>query len=259
MNQSTNQPIKQSTNYKYPLRLGDNALILGQRLSEWCGHGPVLEQDIAMTNIALDLMGQARSWLQYAGQLEGKGQSEDDLAFLRDERAFHNVLLVEQPNTDFAYTIVRQFLFDVFNFYLHEALVESQDEKIAAIAAKSLKEITYHLRYSSEWMIRLGDGTEESHEKMQMALNDLWEFSGELITADELDLEMQHAGIGPDLKKIAEQYHQKVNTILQEATLDLPGGVWFQNGGKQGIHTEYLGPLLAEMQFLPRAYPGANW
>lgn len=246
-------------NQYYTLRLADNALILGQRLSEWCGHGPVLEQDIAMTNIALDLMGQARSWLQYAGELEGKGRSEDDLAFLRDEREFFNVLLVEQPNTDFAYTIIRQFLFDVFNFYLQEALVDSQDEKVAAIATKSLKEITYHLRYSSEWVIRLGDGTAESHKKMQTALNDLWEYSGEMLEADEIDQKVFSEGIGPDLSIIKERYHQKVAAILKEATLEIPTCDIFQAGGKQGRHSEYLGPLLAEMQFLQRAYPGQEW
>lgn len=246
-------------NHLYALRIADNNLILGQRLSEWCGHGPVLEQDIALTNIALDLMGQARSWLQYAGELEGKGRTEDDLAFLRDERAFYNVLLVEQPNTDFAYTIVRQFLFDVFHYYFNEALVQSKDEKAAAIAAKSLKEITYHLRFSSEWVIRLGDGTKESHEKMQNAVNDLWEYSGELLEADTLDQEMLAAGIGPDLEKIALLYHNKVKEILQEATLELPSVAFFQTGGKQGKHSEHLGPMLAEMQFLQRAYPGMEW
>lgn len=246
-------------NHKYLLRFGDNALILGQRLSEWCGHGPILEQDIAVTNIALDLMGQARSWLKYAGEVEGKGRSEDDLAFLRDEREFFNVLLVEQPNEDFACTIVRQFLFDVYHFYVQEFLVHSKDEMVAAIAAKSLKEVTYHLRYSSEWMIRLGDGTEESHQKMQNALNELWVYSGELLEPDELDEEMRQLGVGPDLNQIKVLYHQKVNEILKEATLELPAVEWFQKGGKQGLHSEYLGHLLAEMQFLQRAYPGQEW
>ena len=245
--------------FKYLLRLGDNALILGQRLSEWCGHGPILEQDIAMTNIALDLMGQARSWLKYAGQVEGKGRSEDDLAFLRTERNFYNVLLVEQPNEDFAHTIVRQFLFDAFNFYLHEALVESNDDQIAAIAAKSLKEVTYHLRYSSEWMIRLGDGTMESHKKMQAALDELWRYSGELIQADELDQQMFEAGFAPDLNALAPLFQRKINDIIQEATLSLPTESWFPSGGKTGAHTEYLGHILTEMQYLQRAYPGAEW
>lgn len=245
--------------FKYLLRYGDNALILGQRLSEWCGHGPILEQDIALTNIALDLMGQARSWLQYAGQVEGKGRTEDDLAFLRTEREFYNVILVEQPNQDFAYTIVRQFLFDVFNYYLHENLLNSKDEQVAAIAAKSFKEITYHLRYSSEWMIRLGDGTPKSHQKMQTALDELWRFSGAFLEADELDQQAFEAGFGPDLGALKPLYHQKVKAVVEEATLSLPPENWFQSGGKQGKHSEYLGHLLTEMQYLQRAYPGADW
>lgn len=181
--------------YDYLLRLGDNALILGQRLGEWCGHGPVLEQDIALTNIALDLIGQARLWLEYAAQTAGKGQTEDDLAFLRDAGAFRNALLVEQPNGDFAHTIIRQFLFDAWNFALHEDLCNSGDLQIRAIAEKSLKEIAYHRKYSSEWTIRLGDGTEESRSRMQTALEDLWTYAGELWNPDDLDREMAEAGI----------------------------------------------------------------
>ncbi|HMQ87526.1 MAG TPA: phenylacetate-CoA oxygenase subunit PaaC [Flavilitoribacter sp.] len=185
--------------YDYLLRLGDNALILGQRLGEWCGHGPVLEQDIALTNIALDLIGQARLWLEYAAQTAGKGQTEDNLAFLRDAGAFRNALLVEQPNGDFAHTIIRQFLFDAWNFALHEDLCNSGDLQIRAIAEKSLKEIAYHRKYSSEWTIRLGDGTEESRSRMQTALEDLWTYTGELWTPDDLDREMAEAGISPPL------------------------------------------------------------
>jgi ring-1,2-phenylacetyl-CoA epoxidase subunit PaaC len=251
---STNSRI-----HEYLLRIGDNALILGQRLSEWCGHGPILEQDIAVTNIALDLIGQARNVLAYAGEVEGKGRNEDQLAFLRDAWDFRNVLLVEQPNEDFAHTIVRQFLFDAFNYYYHQELTHSKDERIAAIAAKSLKEITYHLRYSSEWTIRLGDGTEESRRKMQTALDDLWMYTGELTEPDELDLKMAQAGVGADLDKIRPLYDRKVDDILAQATLEKPDGNWMQSGGKQGRHTEHLGFILADMQFLQRAYPGLEW
>jgi len=245
--------------FQYLLRLGDNALILGQRLSEWCGHGPVLEQDIAITNIALDLIGQTRSWYQYAAEIEGKGRSEDDIAYFRDAPEFKNVLLVEQPNEDWAYTIVRQFLFDVFNFYLHRELSNSNDEQVAAIAQKSLKEITYHLRYSSEWVIRLGDGTEISHKKMQTALDDLWMFSGELTEADDLDRAMAKAGIGADLEKIRPLISARMKEIFEEATLQIPANPWMQSGGKQGGHSEHLGYILADMQFLQRTYPNNEW
>ena len=245
--------------YKYILRIADNTLILGQRIAEWCGHGPVLEQDIAMTNIALDLIGQARSLYQYAAELEGKGRTEDDIAYLRDAWDFYNVLLVEQPNQDFAHTIVRQFLFDSFNFYFYQELLQSSDTHLAAIAEKSIKEVTYHLRYSSEWMIRLGDGTEESHERMQVALDKLWSFSEEALIADELDQKMLEAGIGIDLSKIKPLVDQKRKAIISEATLTLPENSWMQSGGKNGEHTEHLGFILAEMQYLQRAYPGMEW
>lgn len=252
MNQSTNK-------FKYLLRLADNALILGQRLAEWCGHGPILEQDIAITNIALDLIGQSRSWYQYAAKVEGKGRSEDDLAYFREAPEFYNVLLVEQPNEDFAYTIVRQFLYDTFNFNLHKGLTKSKDFQIAAIAQKSLKEITYHLRYSSEWVIRLGDGTEVSHQKMQNALNDLWPYVGELVTNDESDLLMAEEGIGIDLETIKKAYYEKLEEILTEATLEQPSDNWTHTGGKNGKHTEHLSYLLTEMQVLQRTYPGLEW
>lgn len=243
----------------YILRMGDNALILGQRLGEWCGHGPVLEQDIAITNIALDLMGQARSLMQYAAEFEGKGRDEDQVAFLRDVCEYRNVLLVEQPNEDWAYTIVRQFFFDVFNFYFHQEMTRSADTHLAAIAEKSLKEITYHLRYSSEWMIRLGDGTKVSHEKMQAAVDELWMYTGELTEMDQVDEIMVAEGIGVDLNKIKPLYDQKVNEILSEATLQKPENDWMQSGGKIGRHTENLGFILAEMQFMQRAYPDMKW
>ena len=245
--------------FEYLLRLADNALILGQRQSEWCGHGPVLEQDIALTNIALDQIGQARVLLAHAGKVEGKGRTEDALAFLRDAGEFRNVLLVEQPNEDWGYTIMRQFFFDAFNYFLYEQLCDSADAELAAIAHKAIKEITYHLRFSSEWVIRLGDGTDVSHRKMQEALSDLWMFTGELFIADGIDDWAKDTGIGPDLQHIHRQWNAKIREIFEKATLDLPKSGWMQQGGKQGVHTEHLGYILAEMQYLQRAYPGGAW
>jgi ring-1,2-phenylacetyl-CoA epoxidase subunit PaaC len=248
-----------TAHFQYLLQLGDNALILSQRLGEWCGHGPVLEQDIAMTNIALDLLGQARMLLSYAGEIEGKGRSEDDLAYFRDEHQFHNLLLVEHPNEDWAYSTIRQFFFDTFNYLNYQALLKSRDERLAAIAEKSLKEVTYHLRYSSEWVVRLGDGTETSHQKMQAAVDELWMFSGELTTPSEADRLMAEAGIAPDLLTIKPLWENKIAAILEEATLKMPENNWMQSGGKDGRHTEHLGFILAEMQHLQRTYPGNEW
>ncbi|HAD14146.1 MAG TPA: phenylacetate-CoA oxygenase subunit PaaI [Saprospirales bacterium] len=245
--------------FEYLLRLGDNSLILSQRLGEWCGHGPVLEQDIALTNIALDLLGQTRMYLTYAGEIEGKGRSEDDLAYFRDAHQFYNCLLVERPNGDFGQTIARQFFFDVFNYYQLKGLLNSTDQRLREIAEKALKETTYHLRFSSEWVIRLGDGTEESHTRMQNAIQTLWPFTGELYTPDALDLEMNARGIAPDLQEIKSSWHIKVAEVLQEATLTLPETSWMQSGGKQGRHSEHLGFLLAEMQHIQRTYPGNVW
>ncbi|MFN0034110.1 MAG: 1,2-phenylacetyl-CoA epoxidase subunit PaaC [Saprospiraceae bacterium] len=245
--------------FDYLLRLGDNTLILSQRLSEWCGHGPVLEQDIAMANIALDLLGQARMLLTYAGETEGKGRSEDDLAYFRDVHQYRNCLLLEQPNGDWAHTTVRQLFFDAFNFHQLQALRHSTDQRLADIAEKALKEATYHLRFSSEWVIRLGDGTELSHQKMQTAVDTLWPFTGELMVPDELDHQMATDGIAPDLLEIKTLWEKKVKETLEEATLLLPTNTWMQSGGKQGRHTEHLGFMLAEMQHLQRAYPGNVW
>lgn len=245
--------------FPYVLQLGDNALILSHRLSEWCGHGPVLEQDIALTNIALDLLGQARLLLTYAGELEGQGRTEDDLAGFRDAHQFRNVLLVEQPNGDWAHTIVRQFFFDVYHYYHYQALLQSRDERLAAIAQKALKEVTYHLRYSSEWTIRLGDGTEESHRRMQEAVDDLWMYTGELTTPNDVERQAAETGVGSDLEQIRPLWEAKVQEVLQEATLRLPMNNWMQSGGKDGRHTEHLGYILAEMQFMQRAYPGLQW
>lgn len=243
----------------YVLQLGDNALILAQRLGEWCGHGPVLEQDIAMTNIALDLLGQARMLLSYAGELEGRGRTEDDLAFFRDAHEFRNVLLVEQPNGDWAHTIARQFFFDTYNYFHCQALLQSRDERLAAIAEKAIKEITYHLRYSSEWMIRLGDGTELSRQKMQDAVDDLWMYTGELTTPNDTERQAAASGTGVDLLRIKPLWEERVAEVLREATLHTPENSWMQSGGKDGRHTEQLGYILAEMQFVQRTYPGQEW
>jgi ring-1,2-phenylacetyl-CoA epoxidase subunit PaaC len=245
--------------YDYVLHLADNALILGQRLSEWCGHGPILEQDIAITNISLDFIGQARMLYQYAAILEGKGRTEDDLAYFRNSDEFRNVLLVEQPNEDWGYTIIRQFLYDAYNYYFHDTLLKSKDEQLAAYATKAIKEVTYHLRWSSEWVVRLGDGTAESHQRIQTALDEYWQFFGELLAPTPLDKIMADTAIGVDLEKIAPLVHQKVDEILTLATLQKPQSTWFQRGGKEGKHTEYLGYILAEMQSVQRAYPGNTW
>lgn len=245
--------------FEYTLRIGDNALILGQRLGEWCGHGPVLEQDIALTNIALDQLGQARLLMQYAAEQKGEGYTEDKMAFFRDITEYHNALIVELPNGDWGRTIARQFLFDTYNYYYFTALLSSADERLKDIAHKAIKEITYHAQWSAEWLIRLGDGTDESHRRVQESLNDLWEWTGELFTMDALDQAMLDAGIGVDLNEVKAQWDEKVNEILSMATLQRPDDAWMQTGGKQGEHSEYLGFVLAEMQHLPRMHPEANW
>ncbi|MBP1317724.1 1,2-phenylacetyl-CoA epoxidase subunit PaaC [Herbaspirillum sp. 1130] len=244
----------------YVRRLGDNVLVLSQRLSEWCGKGPALEEDMALINVSLDLIGQARLWLAYAAELEGAGHNEDQLAFLRDAHQFHNLLLVELPNGSYADTLARQFLFDVWHYFLLEGLCESSDARIAEIAQKCFKEVTYHVRRSTDLMIRLGDGSEESHRRMQDAIDALWMYTGELFTTDALDQAMQADGIAPDLAELQQKWQQHVTEVMREATLQLPAsGLWMQSGGKQGRHTEHLGYLLAEMQFLQRTYPGASW
>ncbi len=243
----------------YLLHLADNALILGHRLSEWCGHGPALEIDMAMTNIALDLIGQSRNLYSYAAKLEGQGRTEDDLAYLRDVWEFRNVLLVEQPNGDFAHTIARHFLYDSYNFYFQQKLCGSNDPQLAAIAEKSLKEVAYHLRWTSEWVIRLGDGTPESKERMQTAINELWAFRGELLTPAPYEKEAASAGYGVDLESIKNDVEHKIFDVLDQATLLRPEDGWMQSGGKTGRHSEHLGYILAEMQFLQRAYPNSAW
>lgn len=245
--------------YQYLLLLGDHSLILGHRLSELCGHGPSLETDIALTNISLDLFGQVRNYFQYAAGIGEAGKSEDDIAFLRSANEYRNALLLEQPNTDFAHVIGRQFFFDTFHQLLLEDLLDSQDEQIAAIAAKSLKEVKYHFRFSSEWVKRLGDGTAESHERMQAAVDQLWPFAGELVEEIPLEAEMKALGIGVDLPAIAPKYWSRIQELLREATLHVPEATWFQTGGKKGIHTEHLGYILAELQYMQRAYPNMEW
>lgn len=245
--------------FEYTLRIGDDSLILGQRLSEWCGHGPILEEDIALTNIALDLIGQATTLLNYAGQLENKGRDGDSLAFLRFDRDFKNVLLVEQPNGDFGMTIIRQFLVDAFRKPFFELLQNSTDKTLAAIAAKSLKETKYHLKHSSEWVIRLGDGTEESHARAQTSLNLLWRYTDELFFENEVDAELVKLGIAPDMLKIRDSWEKTVQEVLSEATLTIPGNNWKHSGGRVGMHSEHLGYILAEMQYMQRAYPNMEW
>lgn len=245
--------------FNYVLQLADNALILGHRLSEWCGHGPVLEQDMAMTNIALDLIGQARSLYQYAAEVDGTGKTEDDLAYLRTIANYRNVLLVEQPNEDFAYTVCRQFLYDAYSHPFYLSLKNSKDQQLAAIAEKSLKEVTYHLRWSSEWMIRLGDGTEVSHQKIQVALNDLWAYSGELMMMSATETKLIGDGVAVNLELLKGEWMKKVDDILAQATLTKPEKNWMQSGGKEGRHSEHLGFILAELQYLQRAYPGQEW
>jgi len=266
----------------YTLRLADDGLIMGQRLGEWCGHGPILEHDIALTNIALDHIGRARSLYQYAAEQfnslpaenkaavfssvalqniinTGGSLDEDNLAYLRDGWDFRNVLLVEQPNHDWAYTVARSFFYDAFNYFFFSALMKSPDESLSAIAEKSLKEVTYHLRWSSEWVVRLGDGTEESHNRMQDAVNELWMYTGELFVMNETDKAMLLSGIGVDLARIKPLWQERVRLVFEEANITMPLGAWMQQGGKEGRHSEHLGYVLTELQFVQRAYPGMNW
>lgn len=245
--------------FKYCLRLGDTSLILAQRNGEWVGHGPFLEEDLALTNISLDLLGQANSILQYAGKVEGKGRTEDDLAYHRTEREYYNTLLSEQSNGDYAKTILRQFLCDAFDFYFYSELTKSKDETLAAIAAKSLKEITYHLRHTSSWVERLGDGTEESNLRMQNASNELWRFTREMFEMNEVDVVLLKEGIAVDLNSVKSNWDKKVKEVLERATLKIPADTFMQRGSRDAKHTEHLGYILAEMQSLPRSLPDAKW
>lgn len=245
--------------FQYVLRLGDNALVNGQRLSEWCGRGPFLEEDLAMANTALDLVGRARLLLTYAGEIEGAGRTEDDLAYQRDEREFGNFLIMELPSGDFAFTTVKQFFIDVYDYLYYQALQRSTDAALAAIAVKTLKECEYHLRRTSEWMLRLGAGTAESHKRAGRALAELMPFTGEFFDGDEIDQDLWQRKIGVDLDNMAAQWNERVDRVLQEAALERPEVKFARSGGRRGLHSEHFGYLLAEMQSVQRAHPGLQW
>ncbi|MBT4205267.1 MAG: phenylacetate-CoA oxygenase subunit PaaC [Proteobacteria bacterium] len=245
--------------YRYVLRLGDNALILGQRMTEWCGHSPLLEEDIAMANCALDHVGRARLLLSYAAELEGEGRSEDDLAFVRSDREFENFLLCELPIGDYAFTMARQYLLDTYHYYLFTELVSSSDETLSAIAQKAIKETTYHMDRSRDWVLRLGDGTEESHERMQVALEGMWNYTEELFERDPVDVQMIAEAIGPDPERLHSKWQADINATIKKATLRVPEKKWSLSGGRNGLHTEAMGHLLSEMQHLQRTYPGLSW
>ncbi|MEP6948992.1 MAG: 1,2-phenylacetyl-CoA epoxidase subunit PaaC [Ginsengibacter sp.] len=258
--------------FTYCLHLADNSLIMGHRLSEWTGHGPMLEQDIAISNIALDMIGQSRNFYQYAAQIsntskearggDGSGEAtEDTLAYLRDAREFRNLLITEIPNGDWAKTMLKLFLFSAYQFYFYRELAGSSDKQLAAIAEKSLKEVTYHVRWSSEWVIRLGDGTEESNRRIKMALEDLWPFTGEMFEPAEFENINAEKRMGVTVSNIKNDWLTKVKEVFMEAMLSCPeeNKTWMQTGGKNGMHSEHLGFILAEMQFLQRAYPGCEW
>jgi len=244
---------------KYCLRLGDSSLILGQRMAEWCSNGPVLEEDIAMSNIGLDLFGQSRTMLTYAGEIEGKGRTENDFAFKRLEREFFNNLMSERPNGHFGDTVARNLFLSAYTYHLYKKLSSSSDSTIAAFATKSLKEVTYHLRHSAEWVVRLGDGTEESHSKTQQSVDDLWEYTADLFAMNEVDELLIKENVAIDLNEIKPLWDNTINEVLERATLTRPEDIFMQSGSLNGMHSEALGHLLTEMQFLPRAYPNAKW
>lgn len=251
--------MQEAALFEYILRLSDDSLILGQRLGEWCGHGPILEEDIAITNIALDLIGQAISLYDFAATLEGQGRNHDQLAYLRYENEYKNALLVEQPNGDFAMTIVRQFFFDAFRLPLWEALMQSPIEQLSAIAAKSVKETRYHLKHSSEWVIRLGDGTQDSHQRAQDAIDHLWRYTNELFYENAHDHSLHAAGLVPKLEIIQAKWNQTVKDIIAEATLSVPAHNWKFEGGREGRHSEHMGYILSDLQYMQRAYPNMEW
>jgi ring-1,2-phenylacetyl-CoA epoxidase subunit PaaC len=245
--------------FEYLLRLGDDRLVLGHRTSEWCGHGPILEEDIALTNIALDLVGEANLLLQRAGQVEGKGRDQDALAYLRNDREFRNALMVELTRGDFGYTIVRQFLFSTYALRQWEALTSCADADLAGIAAKAVKESRYHVRHSAEWLARLGDGTDESHARAQDALDDLWRYTGEFFMTDAVEQELVKQKLAVDSSTLEAAWKRDVAETVARATLRLPADGYMQRGGRTGFHSEHLGNMLAEMQVLPRTHPGATW
>jgi len=245
--------------FTYTLRIADNTLVLAQRLSEWTGHGPFLEEDLALTNVALDTFGTATSLLEYAAQIEEKGRSADDLAYFRNEREFANVLLVEQPNGDYAKTIIRQTFVDHFNLLFYSELAKSKDETLAGIAQKAIKEVTYHVRHSSAWVVRFGDGTEDSHNRAQDAVNELWRFTSELFEMDEVENNLVKEGIAVNTSLLKEKWEKQITELLTKATLKKPESAFMQTGGRKGMHTEHLGYLLSEMQTVPRMFPNAKW
>ena len=248
-----------SHTFNYTLLLADNSLIMGHRLSEWTGHGPILEQDIAISNIALDLIGQSRNFYQYAAQIKGDGATEDSLAYFRDAHEFKNILLVELPNGDWAKTILKLFFFSTYQYYLYQKLVDSSDKQLSAIAEKSLKEVTYHVRWSSEWVIRLGDGTEESSNRIKNALKELWDYTGEMFIPSNYESECAQNNIGVEVSSLKNDWEKKVKEIFDEATLSIPTERIDKSDGKNGGHTKHLEEILSEMQFLQRTYPGCEW
>jgi ring-1,2-phenylacetyl-CoA epoxidase subunit PaaC len=245
--------------FRYLLRIADNNFILGQRLTEWCGHGPILEEDIALANIALDKLGTARALYDYAAKTEGKNRTEDDLAFLRDEREFTNSLLVEQPNGDYAVTMMREWMNDVFDLMLFETLQNSSDITLAGIASKAVKELRYHVRHAEQWILRFFDGTNESRQRATHALTELWRYTGERFVNDELDEAVAKLKLGPLPGEFEKNWNAHINNVLTSVGVETPAGVYMQTGSKQGVHTEHLGFILAECQYLQRSIPGANW
>jgi len=250
---------KEEAIFEYCTRIGDNAVILGHRLSEWTGHSPILEEDIALGNMSLDLIGQARGFLTYAGAVEGKGRTEDDLAYHRDAHQYKNKNINELPKGDFGFTMLRSFLFSSFAYLQFRDLVKSKDETISGLAEKALKEITYHVRHTSQWVIRLGDGTEESHHRINESLQDLWSYTDELFEENDVDALLQKEGISFSHKHLRTEWDKMIDEVFAKANLTKPVGVYQSKGGMLGLHTEHLGFILAEMQFLPRAYPDASW
>jgi ring-1,2-phenylacetyl-CoA epoxidase subunit PaaC len=256
---SARSPLAPEVLSTYALRLGDDALILSHRLGEWISNAPELEEDVAVANIALDLLGQARSLLTYAGEVEGKGRTEDDLAYLRPEREFLNLQIVEHPNEDFAVSMARQLFFSTYQLALYDRLVGSRDETLAGVAAKAVKEVSYHRDHATQWVLRLGDGTDQSHERMQVGLARMWPFVDEMFAGDEVDAAVAAAGVGVDPGSLRAGWDSYVDAVLSEATLDRPDPTWTAKGGRQGVHTEAMGYLLAEMQHIHRSHPGAQW
>lgn len=260
MSTDTKTLTKQEALFDYLVRLGDDRLILGHRLSEWCGHGPILEEDIALANIALDYIGHAAALYEYAVEVEDEGRDRDDLVYFRNDPEYTNLKITELPKGNFGFTIARQFLFSAFSYFLYEKLSEVEDEQFAGMVQKHFKEVKYHLRHSREWVLRLGDGTDESHQRIQDAFDELWTYTGELFYQDEIDELLQGEGLATDTSNFKADWKQLVVDTLEEATLEVPDFNQFMaEGGRKGMHTEYLGPLLAEMQHLRRSYPDANW